>query len=130
MAHQASSRDTTPFIFKHFVDKYYGLTLVPNCHPEYYWTFFFELERLLPECRSLQYTVLANAALHLHSTIESTHMQELSLMYYSQALQVLQEILGPNLQLEHNNGLLMSIMLLYTLGVSHSAPSQFTRTSH
>ncbi|KIW18847.1 hypothetical protein PV08_03136 [Exophiala spinifera] len=118
LAHQALSRDIKPHIFKYFIDEYYDLILLPKCHPKYYWTFFREIERLLPKYQTLQSTVLANAASHLDSTIESASLQELSLTYYSQALQGLQELLGSAPQLEENNGLLISIMLLYTLGVT------------
>ena len=121
--HRALSPDITPLIYKHFVDKYYPLILLPNCHPKYYWVFLHKLELLLPEYPCLQYTVLASAASHLHSTLGSAQMQELSLTYYSQALQSLQELLASASRLENNNGLLMSIMLLYTLGVSRSAAS-------
>lgn len=47
-------------------------------------------------------------------------MQELALTYYSEALQGLQALLGTTSKLDNNNALLISVMLLYTLGVSRS----------
>lgn len=113
-------QDIKPLVSKHFVDKYYGLILLPDCQPKFYWDLFHELQHFVRECCSLQYTVLANAASHIYSIIDSAQMQELALTYHSQALRSLHELLDTNSQLENHNGLLISVMLLYTLGVSPS----------
>lgn len=104
-------------IARHFVDKYYCLLLLPNCHPDYYWGWITDIQRLMVECKSLQYSVLACAASHLHYIDDSSQMQELALTYYSQALRGLSELLPKVSQLENHNGLLMSVMLLYLHGV-------------
>ncbi|KAK5044729.1 hypothetical protein LTR84_010503 [Exophiala bonariae] len=116
IAQRAASQHIKPIVSKHFADKYYNLILLPNCSSEFYWSMFNELEHVLPGCRSLQYTILANAASHIHSIIKSARMQELALTYYSQALRSMQELLDTNPRLENHNGLLLSVILLYTLG--------------
>jgi hypothetical protein len=49
---------------------------------------------------------------------KSAQMQERALTYYSQALRGLQALLETTSKLETDNALLISVMLLYTLGVS------------
>ncbi|EXJ85680.1 hypothetical protein A1O1_06046 [Capronia coronata CBS 617.96] len=66
--------------------------------------------------KSLQYSVLANAASHIHFIDDSSQMQELALTYYSHALRGLSELLPKTSQLENHNGVLMSVMLLYLHG--------------
>lgn len=121
IAQDALFQDIKPLVSKHFVDKYYGLILLPDCQPKFYWGLFHELQHFVRECRSLQYTVLANSASHIYSIIDSAQMQELALTYHSQALRSLHELLDTDSQLENHNGLLISVMLLYTLGVSPSS---------
>ncbi|KAI1614225.1 hypothetical protein EDD37DRAFT_594913 [Exophiala viscosa] len=116
VAHRALSRDLEPVIARHFVDKYYDLLLLPNCHPDYYWGWISDIQRLMRECKSLQYSVLACAASHLHYIDDSSQMQELALTYYSHALRGLSELLAQPGQLESHNGLLMSVILLYLHG--------------
>lgn len=50
-------------------------------------------------------------------------MKELALVYYSHALRDLHQLLETASELENDNGLLMSVVLLYTLGVSSSFAS-------
>lgn len=116
-AHQVLSRDLKPVIVRHFIDKYYGLLILPNCHPEYYWGWITEIQGLMVQHKSLQYSVLANAASHIHFIDDSSHMQELALTYYSHALRGISKLLTSVSQLENHNGLLMSVMLLYLHGV-------------
>ena len=116
-AHHVLSRDLESVITRHFVDKYYTLLLLPNCHPGYYWGWITDIQRLMVECKSLQYSVLACAASHLHYIDDSSQMQELALTYYSRALRGLSELLAKPGQLESHNGLLMSVILLYLHGV-------------
>lgn len=111
-------RDITPFICNHFVNEYYSVILLPNCHPEYYWGLLNEIQRIMPQCQSLTYTVLANAAAHLHSISGSAQMHELAIGYYSQAIHHLQVFLRLTPRLRDDNALLISVMLLYTLAVS------------
>ncbi|KAK4937832.1 hypothetical protein LTR10_021635 [Elasticomyces elasticus] len=115
-AHRALSRDLESVIARHFVDKYYCLLLLPNCHPDYSRGWITDIQRLMVECKSLQYSVLACAASHLHYIDDSSQMQELALTYYSHALRGLSELLAKPGQLESHNGLLMSVMLLYLHG--------------
>jgi hypothetical protein len=104
-------------IARHFVDRYYGLLLLPSCHPQYYHGWINEIQELMVEHECLRYSVLACAASHLHFVDSSPQMQELSLTYYSQAIKGLSGVLAKIGQLENHNGLLMSIMLLYLHGV-------------
>lgn len=55
-------------------------------------------------------------------------MQELSLTYYSNSLKGLSELLGGVSQLEDNNGVLMSVMLLYLHGVRPLLPALLPST--
>ncbi|KAJ9640173.1 hypothetical protein H2204_003398 [Knufia peltigerae] len=115
-AHQVLKQDLKPVISRHFIDIYYGLLILPNCHPEYYWGWINEIQELMVQHESLQYSVLANAASHIHFIDDSSQMQELALTYYSQALRGLSELLVKASQVENHNGLLMSVMLLYLHG--------------
>jgi hypothetical protein len=108
-------------ISRHFVEKYYGLLLLPNCHIDFYDGWITEIQQLMVEHKCLHYSVLANAASHLHFIDASSQMQELALTYYSKALRGLSNLLGRTSGLENHNGLLMSVMLLYLHGVSYIA---------
>ncbi|KIW17822.1 hypothetical protein PV08_05017 [Exophiala spinifera] len=114
--HQVLKQDLKPVISRHFMDIYYGLLILPNCHPEYYWGWIKEIQELMVQHESLQYSVLANAASHIHFIDDSSTMQELALTYYSQALRGLSELLVKASQVENHNGLLMTVMLLYLHG--------------
>ncbi|KAF2872795.1 hypothetical protein BDV95DRAFT_492142, partial [Massariosphaeria phaeospora] len=103
-------------ISRHFIEEYYGLLLLPNCHREFYNGWIAEIQHLMIKHKSLHYSVLANGASHLHSINASSSMQELALMYYSSALRDLSNLLAKSSHLENHNGLLMSVMLLYLHG--------------
>lgn len=117
-AHREVIHNLEMVISRHFIDKYYGLLLLPNCHPEFYHGWITEIQYLMVEHKGLYYSVLANAASHLHFIDDSSRMQELALTYYSNALRGLSSLLTQASQLENHNGLLMSVMLLYLHGVS------------
>ncbi|KAJ9611173.1 hypothetical protein H2200_004356 [Cladophialophora chaetospira] len=115
-AHQLLVHDLESVIARHFIDRYYGLLLLPSCHPQYYNGWINEIQELMVQHKPLRHSVLACAASHLHFVDESPQMQELSLTYYSQAIRGLSDMLAKISQLENHNGLLMSIMLLYLHG--------------
>lgn len=119
-AHQGLSRDIEIAISRHFIEKYYGLLLLPNCHPDFYDGWITEIQYLMINHESLRYSVLANGASHLHFIKSSKPMQELALTYYSNALKDLSSLLARPFELENHNGLLMSTMLLYLHGVGPS----------
>jgi hypothetical protein len=105
---------------RHFVDRYYGLILLPNCHRDFYEGWINEILGLMTKHRALHYSVLACSASHVHFIDMSTPMQERALTYYSGALSGLSTLLAGESEgkLEYNNGLLMSVMMLYIHGVS------------
>ncbi|KAF7563531.1 hypothetical protein G7046_g570 [Stylonectria norvegica] len=86
------------------------------CHHGFYDGWLEELRNLTAHDKSVYYSVLACAASHLYCIDESSHMQELALGYYSKALRSLSRLLARNSQLENDNGLLISVMLLYLNG--------------
>ncbi|KIV96701.1 hypothetical protein PV10_00530 [Exophiala mesophila] len=116
VSHQILSRDLEMAIARHFSDKYYRLILLPNCNAEFYIGWITQIELLMAHYKSLQYSVLACAASHLHFIDASDQMQELSLTYYSQSIRGLSEILAAKAHLENDNGFLTSVILLYLHG--------------
>lgn len=116
VAHHGLSRDLELVISRHFIERYYGLLLLPNCHPDFYDGWITEIQGLMVQHKSLHYSVLANGASHLHLLDENNNMQELALNYYSSAIKDLSKLLAQEERLENHNGLLMSIMLLYLHG--------------
>jgi hypothetical protein len=74
------------------------------------------IQALMQDSTSLQYSVLANAASHVHWIDGKPQMQELALSYYSRSIRGLSDTLagkGP----QDENATLMSVMLLYLHGV-------------
>jgi hypothetical protein len=110
------SRDLELVISRHFIERYYSLLLLPNCHPDFYDGWITEIQHLMVQHKSLHYSVLANGASHLHLLDENNNMQELALNYYSHAIKDLSKLLTQERRLENHNGLLMSVMLLYLHG--------------
>jgi hypothetical protein len=103
-------------ISRHFIERYYGLLLLPNCHPDFFDGWITEIQYLMVKHKSLHYSVLANGASHLHLLDKNNNMQELALSYYSSALKDLSRLLTHQARVENHNGLLMSVMLLYLHG--------------
>ncbi|KAH7122081.1 hypothetical protein B0J13DRAFT_156198 [Dactylonectria estremocensis] len=115
-AHEVVARDLEVVISRHFVERFYGLLLLPKCHPGFHEGWLTEIQDLMVRHKSLYYSVLACAASHIHCIDSSSPMQELALRYYSNALKELSRFLARASQLENHNGLLMSVMLLYLHG--------------
>jgi hypothetical protein len=120
-AWRISSRDVKPMISKHFINSYLNLLILPDSDPRYSSSFVNEIGRHVPQNTGLQCAMLANAAAHLSSITKSVQMQELAIDYYLQALRYLQADLENESRVKTDNGLLISVMLLYVLGVSHSS---------
>lgn len=116
VAHHHLSSDLEIVISKHFAEKYCGLLLLPNSHPKFYDEWLTGMFRLIPYHDGLRYSVLANGASHLHLVDKNDSMYELALTYYSNALQHLVKSLDKEQEAAENNGLLMSVMLLYLHG--------------
>ncbi|KAH8690711.1 hypothetical protein BGW36DRAFT_465590 [Talaromyces proteolyticus] len=104
-------------IIRHFVEHYYSLILLPNCHPGFYDGWLNEIQDLMVHHKSLFYSVLACAASHLHFIDGSSQMHHLALTCYSTSLKEVSHLLAKTSRLENHNGLLMSVMLLYLHGV-------------
>lgn len=107
-------------ISRHFIENYYGFLLLPNCHPAFYDGWIHDIQELMITDESLRYSVLANAASHIHNRDTNPNMQSLALQYYSKSIKGLSYALiqADDPYLESCDGLLMSIMLLYLHGVS------------
>lgn len=124
-AHQVLRHDLESIISRHFVEKYYRLILLPDGHPDFYNGWIGEIQDLMMQYKSMQYSVLTCAASHMHFIDTSPQMQELALTYYSKAIRGVSEILSHTSELENHNGLLMSVMLLYLHGVGFLKPFSF-----
>lgn len=72
--------------------------------------------------KSLRYAVLANAASHISIMDTNPDMESLALNYYSRAMKGLSGVLANanDPYLASCDGFLMSVMLLYLHGVSHT----------
>lgn len=116
VAYHHLSSDLEIVISKHFAEKYCGLLLLPNSHPKFYDVWLTGMFRLIPSHNSLRYSVLANGASHLHLVDKNDSMYELALTYYSSSLQHLVRSLDNEQEAAKDNGLLMSVMLLYLHG--------------
>ncbi|KAF2109666.1 hypothetical protein BDV96DRAFT_651644 [Lophiotrema nucula] len=101
---------------RHFVKDYSSLLLLPNCHPDFYQGWINELQDLMVQENGLRYSVLANAASHMHFVEECPKMQQMALLYYSKSLKGLSDMIVKSSQFESHNGVLMSVMLLYLHG--------------
>lgn len=124
-AHIKLTLDLEVIISRHFIEKYYGFLLLPNCHRSFHDGWIHDIQELMVTDESLRYSVLANAASHIHNMDDNPGMQSLSLQYYSKSISglanALEEVNDP--YLATCNGLLMSVMLLYLHGVCPSCLS-------
>ncbi|KAH6983706.1 fungal-specific transcription factor domain-containing protein, partial [Ilyonectria destructans] len=110
------SRDPEPVVLRHFMERFYSLLILPNCHPSFYNGWLIEIQDLIVHHKGLYYSVLACAASHIYCANSSSQMQELSLTYYSNSIRELVRFLTRASRLENDNGLLMSVMLLCLQG--------------
>jgi hypothetical protein len=112
--------DLEVIISRHFIEKYYRFLLLPNCHRAFHDGWIREIQELMVTDESLRYSVLANAAAHIHNMDMNQGMQSVALQYYSKSIRGLTNILdeASNPYLASCNGFLMSVMLLYLHGVS------------
>jgi hypothetical protein len=112
--------DLEVVISRHFIEKYYRFLLLPNCHQVFHDGWIHDIQELMVNNESLRYSVLANAASHIHNMDTNPVMQSLSLQYYSKSLRSLTDVLvqANNPFLASCNGFLTSVMLLYLHGVS------------
>jgi hypothetical protein len=118
-AHAQLTFDLEVVISRHFIEKYYEFLLLPNCHPSFHDGWIRDIQELMGEDESLRYSVLANAASHIHNMDTNPGMQSLALKYYSKSIRRLSKVLvqANDPYLTSYNGLLMSVMLLYLHGV-------------
>jgi hypothetical protein len=74
--------------------------------------------------KGVRYSVLANAASHIHNIDTHQGMKSLALQYYSKSIRQLSGVLDQanNPYIVSCNGFLTSIMLLYLHGVSAFSP--------
>jgi hypothetical protein len=122
-AHKKLTTDLEVVVSRHFIETYYRFLLLPNCHRAFYDGWIHDIQELMVTDESLRYSVLANAASHIHNMDTNPGMQSLSLQYYSKSITGLNNILvqANNPFLKSCNGFLTSVMLLYLHGVSFSA---------
>ena len=128
--HRKLTIDLEVIISRHFIEKYYHFLLLPNCHRAFHDGWIKEIQELMVTDESLRYSVLANAASHIHNVDANPAMQSISLHYYSKSIRRLADVLSlaTNRYLASYNGFLMSVMLLYLHGVSDIEPSQIVTT--
>ncbi|KAH3950605.1 hypothetical protein HBH70_111440 [Parastagonospora nodorum] len=117
-AHKKLTLDLEVMISRHFIEKYYHFLLLPNCHRAFHDGWIQEIQELMVMDESLRYSVLANAASHIHNVDTNPAMQSISLHYYSKSIRRLADVLSlaTNRYLASYNGFLMSVMLLYLHG--------------
>jgi hypothetical protein len=123
------NRDLELIITRHFIDRFYGLILLPRCHRAFHIGWLTEILDVMESHKFLYYSVLACAASHLYLVDGSTRMQDLGLTYYSSAITKLSTFLNTISRLENHDGLLMSVMLFTIHGVSCPSPA-FHTTVH
>jgi hypothetical protein len=113
------SIDLEVVISRHFIEKYYGFLLLPNCHQDFREGWIRDIQILMVTDEGLRYSVLANAASHIHNADTNPVMQRIALQYYSKSIRGLTDVLSHanDPYLTTSNGFLMSIMLLYLHGV-------------
>ncbi|KAH7413827.1 hypothetical protein DE146DRAFT_8670 [Phaeosphaeria sp. MPI-PUGE-AT-0046c] len=110
--------DLEVVISRHFIEKYYGFLLLPNCHHAFHDGWIRDIQSLMVTDQSVRYSVLANAASHIHNMDTNPSMQSVALQYYSKSIQGLTDVLNQakDPYLTTCNGFLMSVMLLYLHG--------------
>jgi hypothetical protein len=118
-AQRRSAIDLEIVISRHFIEKYYGFLLLPNCHRSFHDGWISEIQELMTTNRGLRYSVFANAASHIHNIDTHQGMQSLALQYYSKSIRELSDVLDQanNPCIVSCNGFLTSVMLLYLHGV-------------
>jgi hypothetical protein len=116
--------DLEIIISRHFVEKYYRFLLLPNCHRDFYDGWINEIQELMDTNKGVRYSMLANAASHIHNIDTHQGMKSLALQYYSKSIRQLSGVLDQanNPYIVSCNGFLTSIMLLYLHGVSAFSP--------
>jgi hypothetical protein len=119
IAHQSLGRDLKSVILRHFSQTYYGLLINPNSDLAFYNVLVTNLQKLMAGSKSLEYSMLANAASHMHFVDGSPQMQELALTYYSKSIKGLAETLASARRRQDHDAILMSVELLYLHGVSY-----------
>jgi hypothetical protein len=120
------NRDLELIITRHFIDRFYGLILLPRCHRTFHIGWLTEILDAMESHKFLYYSVLACAASHLYLVDGSMRMQDLGLTYYSSAITKLSTFLNTTSRLENHDGLLMSVMLFTIHGVSCPSPAFYT----
>ena len=111
-----------PFLGRHFVQEYFDLLLNPDSNVAFHDDWINDIQRLMQSSKSLKYSVLANAASHMHWIDGTPQMQELALSYYSRSVKDLSTTLAsPSLPNNQFYATLMAIILLYLHGVGQLA---------
>jgi hypothetical protein len=104
------------FVFRHFIDKYCGLILLPWCHRSFREGWQNEILGQTAVQKSLYYSAMACAASHIHLSDNCEWMHQISLWFYSNAITRLGSLLMRNPRLDHD-GLFSSVLLLAIHGV-------------
>jgi hypothetical protein len=106
-------------IAHHFVDHYYPHLISFDCDPTFRLEWLSSIQKSMPQCTSLRYSVLANAASHIFLTGQCPQMQDLAIHYYTRSLRGLGTAIShldtSNWQFAHND-ILTSIIFLYLHG--------------
>lgn len=119
-AEKWSAHTLESILLRYFVEKYYDMLLLPECPSDFYlgWINQIQAKLACPEYTCMHHSLLANAAANLHFVDAKPRMQVVALTYYSHALGGLSKLLAQGGTSEADDGLLMSVMLLYLHGVS------------
>ncbi|KAH7021478.1 uncharacterized protein B0I36DRAFT_32328 [Microdochium trichocladiopsis] len=117
-AHALTSREMPVVLARHFLDRYFDLILLPTCHRSFRDDWLVGIKQLMHTHECLFYSVLACSASHIYLLDNNTPTQSLALRYYTKATGALSARLKGSPHPEDDDGLLMSVMLLYLHGVS------------
>ncbi|KXJ87154.1 hypothetical protein Micbo1qcDRAFT_125212 [Microdochium bolleyi] len=110
------SRELPAILSQHFVERYFDLILLPSSHRGFHDDWLAGIKNLMSSHDGLYYSVLACSASHIHLLNNSTPAQSFSLQYYSSATKALSVQLTGPADPEDDNGLLMTVVLLYLHG--------------
>jgi hypothetical protein len=116
MVNNVMSESLEIFVFRHFLDKYCRLILLPWCHRSFREGWQNEILRQIAVQKFLYYSAMACAASHIYLTDDCEGMHQLSLWFYSNAVTRLGSLLMKNPRLDHD-GLFSSVLLLTIHGV-------------
>lgn len=121
-AHSQHCRDVESVLSEHFFDRYHRFLLLPKRYRDFNDSWMKDIRKLMVNNKSLQYSLLANAASHMYNRDGIPSMMSVALTYYSLSMKSLSITLvaATDSNLASSDACLMAIIFLYLHGVSKS----------